>query len=71
MLTAMLAVQNMQGASHDLWAVNTDFEYHEEQHVERKVDLRAERQVVHPAECKPSGRVQTYVEPRQDTVLRR
>ncbi|HEU4565232.1 MAG TPA: NAD(P)/FAD-dependent oxidoreductase [Gemmatimonadaceae bacterium] len=31
MLTAMMAVQNMQGASHDLWAVNTDFEYHEEQ----------------------------------------
>jgi protoporphyrinogen oxidase len=31
MLTAMMAVQNMQGASHDIWAVNTDFEYHEEQ----------------------------------------
>ena len=34
MLTAMLALQNMQGAAHDLWAVNTDFEYHEEQKVE-------------------------------------
>jgi protoporphyrinogen oxidase len=34
MLTAMMAVQNMQGASHDLWAVNTDFEYHEEQKLE-------------------------------------
>lgn len=34
MLTAMMAVENMQGASHDLWAVNTDFEYHEEQRVE-------------------------------------
>ncbi|HSJ07818.1 MAG TPA: NAD(P)/FAD-dependent oxidoreductase [Longimicrobiales bacterium] len=31
MLTAMFAVENMLGASHDLWAVNTDFEYHEEQ----------------------------------------
>jgi hypothetical protein len=31
MLTAMMAVWNMQGARHDLWAVNTDFEYHEEQ----------------------------------------
>lgn len=29
MLTAMLAVANMRGASHDVWAVNTDFEYHE------------------------------------------
>jgi len=31
MLTAMFAVENMQGASHDIWSVNTDFEYHEEQ----------------------------------------
>ena len=31
MYTAMLAVENMQGASHDLWEVNTDLEYHEEQ----------------------------------------
>ena len=33
MLTAMMAVWNMQGASHDIWAVNTDFEYHEEQKI--------------------------------------
>ena len=31
MLTAMMAVWNMQGARHDIWEVNTDFEYHEEQ----------------------------------------
>ena len=34
MLTAMMAVWNMQGASHDLWEVNTDLEYHEEQRIE-------------------------------------
>jgi protoporphyrinogen oxidase len=34
MLTAMMAVENMQGRNHDLWAVNTDFEYHEEQKIE-------------------------------------
>jgi protoporphyrinogen oxidase len=34
MLTAMFAVQNMHGATHDVWAVNTDFEYHEEQRVD-------------------------------------
>jgi protoporphyrinogen oxidase len=34
MLTAMMAVWNMGGASHDIWAVNTDFEYHEEQKIE-------------------------------------
>jgi protoporphyrinogen oxidase len=34
MLTAIMAVENMSGAQHDLWVVNTDFEYHEEQKVE-------------------------------------
>ena len=30
MLTAILAVENLFGADHDIWAVNTDDEYHEE-----------------------------------------
>jgi len=30
MLTAMMTVWNLQGAAHDVWSVNTDFEYHEE-----------------------------------------
>ena len=34
MLTSMMAVWNMFGADHDIWAVNTDFEYHEEQRLE-------------------------------------
>ena len=34
MLTAMMAVWNMQGAQHDIWSVNTDYEYHEEQRLE-------------------------------------
>jgi len=33
MLTAMMSVWNMEGADHDVWAVNTDFEYHEEMKV--------------------------------------
>ncbi|MEX2048841.1 MAG: NAD(P)/FAD-dependent oxidoreductase [Gemmatimonadota bacterium] len=33
MLTAMMSIWNMQGASHDVWAVNTDYEYHEEMKV--------------------------------------
>jgi protoporphyrinogen oxidase len=33
MLTAMMVVSNLNGSSHDVWAVNTDFEYHEEQRV--------------------------------------
>jgi protoporphyrinogen oxidase len=37
MLTAMMAVDNMLGAAHDIWDVNTDFEYHEEQRVEERV----------------------------------
>jgi protoporphyrinogen oxidase len=34
MYTAMLAIENMQGAAHDLWEVNTDLEYHEEQRID-------------------------------------
>ena len=34
MLTAMMAVQNMRGGAHDIWSINTDFEYHEEQKIE-------------------------------------
>ncbi len=34
MLTAMMTVANMNGASFDVWAVNTDFEYHEEQRLD-------------------------------------
>ena len=36
MLTAMMVVWNMQGANHDVWEVNTDFDYHEEQKLEDK-----------------------------------
>ncbi len=43
----MMAVWNMQGASHDIWAVNTDFEYHEEQKLEPPA-RRAARQVPEP-----------------------
>jgi len=35
MLTSMMTVWNMLGAAHDIWSVNTDFEYHEEQRLER------------------------------------
>ena len=34
MLTAMMTIANMHGASHDVWSVNTDYEYHEEQRIE-------------------------------------
>jgi protoporphyrinogen oxidase len=34
MYTAMLTLENMKGvAAHDVWGVNTDFEYHEEQRI--------------------------------------
>jgi hypothetical protein len=29
-MTAMLAVRNLLGESHDIWSVNVDQEYHEE-----------------------------------------
>jgi protoporphyrinogen oxidase/nucleoside-diphosphate-sugar epimerase len=37
MLTAMLAVQNILGAEHDLWSVNVEKEYHED--IESAVDV--------------------------------
>ncbi|MEP7308831.1 MAG: NAD(P)/FAD-dependent oxidoreductase [Acidobacteriota bacterium] len=40
MMTAMMTVWNMQGMSHDIWNVNTDLEYHEEQKIEER-DLAA------------------------------
>ena len=45
MLTAMMAIWNMEGESHDVWAVNTDYEYHEEIRVaeQRERRLTAER----------------------------
>ena len=41
MLTAMMALWNMRGATHDVWAVNTDFDYHEEQKVDPVDDAQA------------------------------
>ena len=41
MLTAMMTVWNMQGARHDIWAVNTDYEYHEEQRLEPELPSSA------------------------------
>jgi protoporphyrinogen oxidase len=51
MLTAMMAVWNMEGASHDIWTVNTDFEYHEEQ----KVDERPPGTARIPADRRTGG----------------
>ena len=43
MLTAMMAVSNMRGASHDIWSVNTDYEYHEEQRLDGETKPAAAR----------------------------
>ncbi|MEX2529298.1 MAG: NAD(P)/FAD-dependent oxidoreductase [Gemmatimonadota bacterium] len=55
MLTAMFAVDNMRGGSRDLWAVNTDFEYHEEQRLATPADgLETEKADVEAAATSPS-----------------
>jgi protoporphyrinogen oxidase len=41
MFTAMLTVENLCGASHDVWSVNTDFDYHEEVRVDHGSPLEA------------------------------
>ncbi len=42
MLTAMMTVANMRGAEHDVWSVNTDYEYHEEQRIEAATETATE-----------------------------
>jgi protoporphyrinogen oxidase len=37
MMAALLAVETMQGGSADVWEINTDLEYHEEQRVQPRV----------------------------------
>lgn len=45
MMTAMRAAENVLGAKHDLWAINTEAEYHEER-----------RETNPSAKPRPSGR---------------
>ena len=42
MLTAMLSVENIFGASHDIWSVNVEEEYHEEMASEEAEETREE-----------------------------
>jgi protoporphyrinogen oxidase len=43
MLTAMLSAENILGASHDLWAVNVEQEYHEEMKMEPSEEAALDR----------------------------
>jgi protoporphyrinogen oxidase len=58
MYTAMLAVANLEGAAHDLWAVNSDFDYHEEQRITSHAAASPTPQVrpVHPKGERPGVR---------------
>jgi hypothetical protein len=52
MLTAMLAVRNIFGEKHDLWAVNTERSYHEEFTVQKPAPSQlVETPVLHPSIC--------------------
>jgi len=52
MMTALCAARNILGAKHDLWAINTEPEYHEEKQ-ERPQDSTA-REFKRPAYAEPS-----------------
>ena len=43
MLTAMLSAENILGASHDLWTVNVEQEYHEEMKIEPSEDAALDK----------------------------
>lgn len=63
MLTAMMAVWNIQGESHDVWAVNTDFEYLEEQRLEREPAAKPHDRLSKPSPAFVNGRLRLRVEP--------
>ena len=50
MMTASCAVQNILGAKHDLWAINTEPEYHEEK---REEGTPAKAEIRRPAYAEP------------------
>ena len=52
MMTAMCAARNIMGAKHDLWAINTEAEYHEEK--QEKPATAAEVEPRRPAYAEPS-----------------
>ena len=43
MLTSMMTLWNMRGAAHDVWEVNTDFDYHEQQVIQNAPGLARAR----------------------------
>jgi hypothetical protein len=49
MMTASCAVQNILGAKHDLWAINTEPEYHEE----KREETAAQKELRRPAYAEP------------------
>ena len=51
MMTASCAVQNILGAKHDLWAINTEPEYHEEKREEES--SVADKELRRPAYAEP------------------
>lgn len=51
MMTAMCAARNILGANYDLWAINTEAEYHEEE--QEKSAAPAEIGVRRPAYAEP------------------
>jgi protoporphyrinogen oxidase len=53
MYAAMLTVANMRGESHDVWSVNTDFEYHEAGRLRQSPPMPHVRPV--PVSQAPSG----------------
>jgi hypothetical protein len=52
MITALYAARNICGAGYDLWAVNTEPDYHEEKENENKDDASKPRR--EPAYAEPA-----------------
>ena len=67
MLTAMLAVRNLHGECHDLWSVNVDDEYHEEERGQATEDAGAQFRSRLPAVPRRLDKSVRRVEPSQSS----
>ena len=68
MMTALCAARNIMGASHDLWAINTEPEYHEARKEKTRGDSN-NRELRRPAYAEPS--LIPPVAPRQSSKARK
>jgi hypothetical protein len=70
MYTAMLSVENIFGAHHDIWNVNVEEEYHEEKTVDLRENVDGEHGTGRAAPITPRHIIAEVVIPHEADVDR-